>query len=82
MILLKRRMCSFPSWMSDTLVVLPELFHGLAEVLLGKGINHGVLVLASPMSSPSVVLDYPFNPATRLIMQSWVCQCLFASVAR
>jgi len=82
MILLKRRVGPFPFGMSDTLVVLPGLFHRLAEVLLGKGINHGVLVLASPMSSPPVVLDYTFNPAARLIMQSWVCKCLFASIAR
>lgn len=69
---------SFPDVRSSA----ARLFHRLAEVLFGKCIYHGVLVLASPMSSASVVFNYAFNPATRFIMQSRICECLFAFVAR
>jgi len=58
------------------------LLHRFTKILSREGINHRVLVFASPMSPAPVVLDDPLDFATRLIMQSRVCEGLFTFVAR
>lgn len=58
------------------------LIHRFADVLFGKGVDHGVRIFAPSMSATPIILYNAFNPAARLIVHPGICKRLLTSVAR